>query len=858
MTDSFIPIVSHTPPPIDDEVDDDDFGGFTAASRSWGLDEDSHSSFQSAPPPFSDDSIESPIKNTSLQYLHEKGSKDNHFIPVQNAASSDATHSSNGEVITVDDKTCNSTENNLNKSEANDDWTWHSTNQTHDFPSSDVMKPQENGWSHFSEAASSSAGQGFARSPSPPEVEEEHYKSNPTDHNDESKEKQTACQKNEDGNVANQEEISPPEDILQDQSISDNKITGDVKTSFVPTESEIIKENDAKEEVQFEPDIIETETSAFADFQAFGVTDTFKVNIPTDRACDNLEGISDENIHTGSGHLPINLSESLHHETVEANLESNEQPDNTTSMFPADEFEAFASAENFASIAQNQPHLHESGGRSSTAVKQSQYFQSNDTESITNDLKTDHIENVTRQKNDDGLGNSHNRQENDDAMEKEQDEDDDFADFATLEREHELTTNKDDDDFGAWSDSKGDPLSEAAFETKFEAQWGDDQSKETPDSEGHPTTTTENNPRLPQNAPSNISDDFADFHCAQTSTAGDKFASIGDEDSDADFGDGFTGFESASNVPFSQPPQSIPEVPKPYFHSIASRIRCLSSWFPRLDEEQDTEEDEISQVHLHVEENVLPLFQVNSSPAHIPLGGKSRRIKRPTELWDILEDIDNALALQHQWNSSRHNQGLMTSLGIKTQNVLFSGTSAPFYVPTYAASLGLLEPNKELTKPISAAEKITATSPTEKTIPGGDTDAAWTTESDCSIDACSVGSSNNTLAPTSVLDTSSFNLDILETASSYSTPTHSAQDKLDPELLELAMNDVPPAAANTTKLADPLSKILASLGVSKKKEPEEDEEELSEEAAKIVANLPDLSYMRSSVLMFPVGQTLMN
>lgn len=72
------------------------------------------------------------------------------------------------------------------------------------------------------------------------------------------------------------------------------------------------------------------------------------------------------------------------------------------------------------------------------------------------------------------------------------------------------------------------------------------------------------------------------------------------------------------------------------------------------------------------------------------------------------------------------------------------------------------------------------------------------------------------------------------------------------------MNDVPPAAANTTKLADPLSKILASLGVSKKKEPEEDEEELSEEAAKIVANLPDLSYMRSSVLMFPVGQTLMN
>ena len=82
------------------------------------------------------------------------------------------------------------------------------------------------------------------------------------------------------------------------------------------------------------------------------------------------------------------------------------------------------------------------------------------------------------------------------------------------------------------------------------------------------------------------------------------------------------------------------------------------------------------------------------------------------------------------------------------------------------------------------------------------------------------------------------------------------QDKLDPELLELAMAVTPDPS--TSKKTDPLSKILASLKVTGRKNSEEEEETLSEEAAEVVRKLPDLSFMRSGVLMFPVSQSAAN
>ena len=78
---------------------------------------------------------------------------------------------------------------------------------------------------------------------------------------------------------------------------------------------------------------------------------------------------------------------------------------------------------------------------------------------------------------------------------------------------------------------------------------------------------------------------------------------------------------------------------------------------------------------------------------------------------------------------------------------------------------------------------------------------------------------------------------------------------MDLELLELAMKVDPESSA--TKKPDPLSKILASLKVSSKK-PQEEEEELSDEAIEVLDRLPNLSYMRSRVLMFPLSQSATN
>ena len=83
------------------------------------------------------------------------------------------------------------------------------------------------------------------------------------------------------------------------------------------------------------------------------------------------------------------------------------------------------------------------------------------------------------------------------------------------------------------------------------------------------------------------------------------------------------------------------------------------------------------------------------------------------------------------------------------------------------------------------------------------------------------------------------------------------REKIDPELLELAMSVTPDP--ESAKKPDPLTKILASLKVSSNRKDSEDESDsLSEEASQVMQKLPDLSYMRSRVLMFPLSQSAGN
>lgn len=60
------------------------------------------------------------------------------------------------------------------------------------------------------------------------------------------------------------------------------------------------------------------------------------------------------------------------------------------------------------------------------------------------------------------------------------------------------------------------------------------------------------------------------------------------------------------------------------------------------------------------------------------------------------------------------------------------------------------------------------------------------------------------------------------------------------------------------KKNDPLARILATLKVSGAKKSDDENESLSDEAVQVLRQLPDLSYMRSRVLMFPVSQSAAN
>nr|XP_002131207.1 aftiphilin isoform X1 [Ciona intestinalis]XP_026692092.1 aftiphilin isoform X1 [Ciona intestinalis]XP_026692093.1 aftiphilin isoform X1 [Ciona intestinalis] len=352
-------------------------------------------------------------------------------------------------------------------------------------------------------------------------------------------------------------------------------------------------------------------------------------------------------------------------------------------------------------------------------------------------------------------------------------------------------------------------------------------------------------------------DDFGDFGSAENQYFKAEFENSGTEDRSTDDGNDFGDFGSfeENTFPAAVTLKEISVSLKESLDLVFKEVSNLKLWFPVQEKSTgNTEEDTdtgntavIKQVHDHIEDDILDIY-VQDSPVT-----NNNSVNKPSALWDLLEDVDNAIALKFQWNGSDHNRRLIESLGIKTQNILFSGTAKPYYVPTYASGLGLLEPSKEL-KPVSAAEKITAISPTDKVAPV-DGDAVWETETGGSkhvvTDACHTGVGG--VATSSVLDSCSLDLDFFDKPSpnASSHKNKSDQDKIDPELLQLAMKVTPDT---NPKKPDPLSKILASLGVasSRKTMNAEEDEDISEEGRKVLQKLPDLSFMRSTVLMFPL------
>ncbi|KAF4102195.1 aftiphilin [Onychostoma macrolepis] len=172
-------------------------------------------------------------------------------------------------------------------------------------------------------------------------------------------------------------------------------------------------------------------------------------------------------------------------------------------------------------------------------------------------------------------------------------------------------------------------------------------------------------------------------------------------------------------------------------------------------------------------------------------------------MWRHLQDIHGTHGLKYKWAGSHSNRILLDCLGIR--NILFTGDKKqPVIVPMFAAGLGMLEPTKESQSPVSPALSLSAP-----------------------VD------SGNILC-TQVAPSLAISI-----------------DGVDPEIYELTTAKMENNATGRY-IADAFTKLMESMDKTRTTARKlEKDEKISEEAAKVISLLPDLSFMQARVLMFP-------
>ncbi|XP_028830380.1 aftiphilin a isoform X2 [Denticeps clupeoides] len=225
-------------------------------------------------------------------------------------------------------------------------------------------------------------------------------------------------------------------------------------------------------------------------------------------------------------------------------------------------------------------------------------------------------------------------------------------------------------------------------------------------------------------------------------------------------------------------------------------------------------------------------------------------------VWHQLQDIHNAFGLRYQWGGSHSNKTLLCSLGIDTRNILFTGQKKqPVIVPMYAASLGMLEPTKEPMKPVSAAEMIAS--------------IAQTPAAASEMGSCPSYTAQEALPPvqfdwsssglTNPLDASGgsalLNLDFFGPVEESASSSATSIPGVDPELYELTTAKLDQNSTGS-RVADAFARLMSTVekNSTSTRKPRK-EENLSEEALKVICSLPDLSFMQAKVLMFPTTLT---
>ncbi|KAG9337784.1 hypothetical protein JZ751_027585 [Albula glossodonta] len=358
-----------------------------------------------------------------------------------------------------------------------------------------------------------------------------------------------------------------------------------------------------------------------------------------------------------------------------------------------------------------------------------------------------------------------------------------------------------------------------------------------------------------------VSDSFADFSSAPTGSGPDDGSGwsafedqqTGEGDSWAAFGEEQSAVPSVSeerlqdSAPITAPSSGSPKANRRDSLSVSSaslasrleRLFCAS--FPEVTVPEAGEE--------------VVSLKARLEPPAPPQGSSEEEQEEDTPsthwdsaaVWRQLLEIHDALGLRYQWGGSHSNKALLCSLGIDTRNILFTGQKKqPVIVPMYAASLGMLEPTKEPVKPISAAEKIASiaqappVSPEISTSP--DPSQVQTPRITGSAFLQMQAQTTQEALPPVQFDWSSSGL---------TNPL----DGVDPELYELTTAKMD-TSNTSSRIADAFARLMSTVEkTSTSTRKPKKEEVLSEEAAKVIAGLPDLSFMQAKVLMFPTTLT---
>ncbi|XP_060591827.1 aftiphilin-like isoform X2 [Ruditapes philippinarum] len=200
-------------------------------------------------------------------------------------------------------------------------------------------------------------------------------------------------------------------------------------------------------------------------------------------------------------------------------------------------------------------------------------------------------------------------------------------------------------------------------------------------------------------------------------------------------------------------------------------------------------------------------------------------IDSTSHVWGQVKGRETTEALSYQWTKSLWNSQLFSTLHIDTKNILIGHKKAP--VPVYAAGLTLLEPTKgqaPLKPDVLVETSISSINSTSQD----------------SIPAAQFDWSSSGLTNPLEANNKTLNLDFL--IQDQATKSNALETEF------LSTNDSPvhkPAI-------QPLENILANLKTSSTFKPANQHEDVSKEASKVLLSLPDLLFMKSKVLMFPV------